>query len=163
MRFFIGLVVLSVCLFADNKLIIDANHFEGNDQDGIVIFTGNVKVTKVKDKLNSDRLEVEMVSTANNEKTPKKYTATGNVDFLVYANEKIYVGRGTKVIYEPLNNKYTILGNGYLEEKVDGRQLYGKEIYLDEITGRAEVVGDDKKPVRFIMKLDENQKEGDIE
>lgn len=155
MKYALTFVLLFSFVFAQDKLIIDANNFEADDQKGIAIFTGNVKVTKIKDKLNSDKLVVEMTTNAQNEKTPQKYTATGNVDFTVYAQEKVYLGKGTKVIYEPLKNKYTILGNGYLEEQIDGRILYGEEIYLDEITGSAQVVGNNNKPVRFIMKIQE--------
>ncbi|MCK9337960.1 MAG: lipopolysaccharide transport periplasmic protein LptA [Arcobacteraceae bacterium] len=155
MKYALTFVLLFSFVFAQDNLIIDANNFEADDQKGIAIFTGNVKVTKIKDKLNSDKLVVEMTTNSQNEKTPKKYTATGNVDFTVYSQEKIYLGKGTKVIYEPLQNKYTILGNGYLEEQIDGRILYGEEIYLDEITGSAQVVGNETKPVRFIMKIQE--------
>jgi lipopolysaccharide export system protein LptA len=155
MKYALTFVLLFSFVFSQDKLIIDANNFEADDQKGIAIFTGNVKVTKIKDKLNSDKLVVEMTTNSQNEQTPKKYTATGNVDFTVYSQEKVYLGKGTKVIYEPLKNKYTILGNGYLEEQIDGRILYGEEIYLDEITGSAQVVGNNNKPVRFIMKIQE--------
>ncbi len=159
MKFFIQLILLLSMVYANEDLIIDANHFEADDQKGIAIFTGNVKVQKVKDTLNSDKLVVLMTKNNKNEQTPKKYTATGNVDFTVLSNEKVYLGKGDTVIYEPVESRYTIIGNGYLEEKIDGRVLYGDKIYLDEITGKAKVVGDDSKPVRFMMKLQDKKQE----
>ena len=159
MKFFILLFLLVGLVYANEELIIDANHFEADDKQGIAIFTGNVKVKKVKDTLNSEKLVVLMTKNNKNEQTPKKYTATGNVDFTVLSNEKEYLGKGDMVVYEPLESRYTIIGNGYLEEKIDGRILYGEKIYLDEITGKAKVVGDDNKPVRFMMKLQDKKQE----
>lgn len=159
MRFYLILFLLVGYLFAQDTLVIDANNFNADDNKNLVTFDGNVKVKKGQDLLNSEHLEVLMTITNTNEKTPKKYTATGNVDFLVYANEKIYIGKGTKVIYEPMVNRYTILGNGYLEEKTEGRILYGEEIYLNELSGHAEVKGSANKPVRFMMKIQENKNE----
>ncbi|MDY0320635.1 MAG: LptA/OstA family protein [Arcobacteraceae bacterium] len=159
MKFIIPLILLLSMVYANEELIIDANHFEADDKQGIAVFTGNVKVQKVKDKLNSEKLVVLMSKNDKNEQTPKKYTATGNVDFTVLSNDKVYLGKGDMVIYEPLESRYTILGNGYLEEKIDGRILYGEKIYLDEITGKAKVVGDDSKPVRFMMKLQDKKQE----
>ncbi|MCK9162236.1 MAG: lipopolysaccharide transport periplasmic protein LptA [Arcobacter butzleri] len=159
MKYLILFFILCSTLFADNQLIIDSNFFEADDQKGVAIFTGNVKVTKIEDKLNCDKLVVNMIKDNQNQQTPEKYTATGNVDFNVYSNDKVYYGKGDTVIYEPFKNRYTIFGNGYLEEKTDGRILYGEEIYLDEITAQAKVVGKESKPVRFMMKLQDTNKE----
>lgn len=52
----------------EGKLIIDAKKFEANDAKGVSIFTGNVKLKKAKDKLDSDRLEVYMSAKAANKK-----------------------------------------------------------------------------------------------
>ncbi|MEJ5167575.1 MAG: LptA/OstA family protein [Arcobacteraceae bacterium] len=114
---------------------------------------------KSADKTNIFCSSFHKIKWENNEQTPKKYTATGNVDFTVLSNEKVYLGKGDMVVYEPQESRYTIIGNGYLEEKIDGRILYGEKIYLDEITGKAKVVGDDSKPVRFMMKLQEKKQE----
>ena len=145
-------------LSADDKLIINAKKFTSDDKKGISVFTGNVDMKRSKDILKSDKLVVYMTpKPKNNEKIDRKaekFVATGNVDFLVYSKEKVYKGKGDKVIYDPKSSKYTIIGNGYLEEKNEGTKLYGDKIFLDEITGKANIEGSDKKPVKFIMNIE---------
>jgi len=138
----------------ENKLIIDAAKFEADDKKGITIFTGNVRMTRIKDKINCDILEVYMIiDQKTNKRTPKKYIAIGHVEFEVYSKNKIYIGSGDKVIFDPIKMKYTVIGNGYLEEKTEGKKLFGDKIYLDEKSGEANVEGSKDQPVRFIMTI----------
>ena len=69
------------------QLTIDAQQFESFNQKGLSVFTGNVKMKRVNDTLNSDKLEVYMTPKTNsNSKTKRtvlKYIATGNVSFSV--------------------------------------------------------------------------------
>jgi len=84
----------------------------------------------------------------------KKFIATGKVKFSIIMKDKHYKGKGEKIIYDAEHKKYTVIGDGYLEEKIGGTKLYGDKIYLDEISGKAKMQGSKKKPVRFIMNLD---------
>jgi lipopolysaccharide export system protein LptA len=157
MKFLFGLLLCVASLFgASEKLIIDSKHFEADDAKGLSIFTGNVKLKKVKDTLNSDRLEVYMEPNTKGKKgrKPIKYIAIGNVDFEVYSNGKHYKGKGNKVIYDPNTSEYTVIGKGYLHEVTENRELYGEKIFVNKITGRAKVNGTEDKPVRFIINID---------
>lgn len=139
-----------------NKLVIDASKFELNEKAGSTVFTGNVKMKRNDDRINSDKIEIytsEMDGKGQREM--KKFIATGNVYFTVYTKEKIYQGKGDKLVYNPKEMKYTIIGNGFVEEKKEGTKLYGETIYLDEQSGEAKIKGSKKKPVRFIMKIKE--------
>ena len=139
------------------KLIINAKKFSADDKKGITTFTGNVNMTRGKDSLKCQKLVVYMTPKSNNEKSERKvkeYIATGEVEFTVYSKEKIYIGKGDKVIYVPKESKYTIIGKGYLEEKSGGTKLFGDKIFLDEFSGKANIEGSDSKPVKFIMNID---------
>lgn len=154
-RYLILISFLCINLFA-NKLVIDAAKFELNEKEGISIFSGNVKMKKVNDRIDAQKIEVYTSKPDEDGKREmKKFIATGSVYFTVYAENKIYQGKGDKVEYNPEEMKYIITGNGFVEEKVEGTKLFGELIYLDEKSGEAEIKGDKKKPVRFIMDLKE--------
>ncbi len=160
MKFLLGLLITSSLLLgASEKLIIDAKNFETDDAKGITVFTGNVKLKKVKDKLNSNKLEIYMKPNSKGKnRQPLKYIATGNADFEIHSNGKIYIGKGEKVIYEPTTQEYTVIGNGYLKETTENRELFGDKIFINQLTGNARVSGSEKKPVRFIINIENGGK-----
>lgn len=152
---FIALLASTLLFAKTDKLIIDAKNFEANDAKGISIFTGDVKLTKAKDLLLADKLEVYMTpNVPGTPRTPIKYIATGKVEFEIVSNGKEYEGKGDKVIYNPAKQQYTIIGNGFLKEKIEDRKLYGDKIYINQLTGEAKVSGTKNKPVRFILNVE---------
>ncbi|WP_375723999.1 lipopolysaccharide transport periplasmic protein LptA [Arcobacter sp. KX21116] len=153
MRIFLVLGFLVSFLFSE-KLIIDAKNFEAYDEKGLSIFTGDVKMVKSSDELESDRLEVYLSEKKpNTKREPLKYIATGNVKFKVKTAGKSYEGKGDKVVYEPKKLKYVITGNGFLKEVTEDKRLFGDKIVINQITGEAKVTGSENKPVRFIIDL----------
>ncbi|QKF82278.1 organic solvent tolerance protein OstA [Halarcobacter ebronensis] len=156
MKFILASILFATMLFADSeKLIIDSNNFETDDATGVTIFTGNVKLKKVNDKLNSKKLEIFMKPNSKGKaKEPLKYVATGNVDFEIHSNGKIYKGKGDKVIYNPNTQEYTVIGNGHIKELTEQRELLGEKIFINELTGNAKVSGNEQKPVRFIINIE---------
>ena len=144
----------------DNYLNIDAKLFEGDEKKNLMVFKGTVVMTKNKDILKADKLVVNTMSSKKDPKkqVPKDFTATGKVTFTVYTNDNIFKGKGDKVFYDPIGKKYTIIGNGYLEEIKEGKKLTANKIYIDEKTGRTKIDGDDNKPVKFRLRLDDEGK-----
>ena len=108
-----------------------------------------------KDRLNAQKVDVYFVKkeegTAN---VPSKYVASGKVDFEIITDVKHYIGKGNKIIYSPLKQEYTIIGNGFLQEKNDDKKIYGEKIYVNQLSGEAKVSGSDNKPVRFIINIE---------
>lgn len=158
---FLLMVLLSFTLLlgAQEKLIIDAKNFETNDSKGLTIFTGDVKLKMSKDKLNSQRLEIYMKPKSKGKaKEPLKYIATGNASFEIHTNGKIYKGKGGKIIYNPKSQEYTVLGDGHIKEEIEGKELFGDKIFINQVTGNAKVSGSSKKPVRFIINVDNGAK-----
>ena len=161
MKYLIGTLLCSTLLLAQTEtLIIDSQDFQADDKKGVSIFTGNVKIKMGQDKLNADRVDVFFTTDKNNAKVPLKYEATGKADFEIITKEKHYIGNGDKVIYWPQKEEYTILGNGYLQEKNDDRKVYGDTIYVNQLSGEARVKGNEQKPVRFIINVDRGQDKG---
>ena len=161
MRYLICSLLCSTILFAQSEtLTIDAQNFEADDKKGVSIFTGNVKIKMGQDKLNADRVDVYFTTDKNNAKVPLKYEATGKADFEIITKEKHYIGNGDKVIYSPQKEEYTILGNGFLQEKNDNRKVYGDTIYVNQLTGEARVKGSEQKPVKFIINVERGQDKG---
>lgn len=164
MKFILAFLLVFTSLLAQakgkttNKLIIDAEQFEAFDKKGLSIFTGNVKMVRFKDKLNSDKLEVYMTPNKKGTKNPKRdvleYIATGNVSFEVHTKDKHYLGKGSKVIYKPKKLEYEIIGKGSIKELNEDKTLFGEKIILNQKTGEAIVRGAKNKPVRFIMEIE---------
>lgn len=157
MKYFAGLLLSATLLLSaqTERLVIDSTNFETDDAKGITIFTGNVKFRKAKDKLNADRLDIFMKPNTQGKNTnPDKYIATGNVSFTIFSNGKHYKGKGNKVIYNPKTLEYTVIGNGYLKEVIEDRELFGEKIFINQATGAAKVNGTKNKPVRFILNIE---------
>ncbi|MGA1931279.1 lipopolysaccharide transport periplasmic protein LptA [Arcobacter sp. YIC-464] len=157
MKYLAGLLVCSTLLFGQTqKLVIDAQKFEASDSKGISTFTGDVKIQMGKDRLEANKVEIYFESKkGTNTKTPSKYIATGNVNFELVTSKKHYLGKGNKIIYSPSKQEYTVLGNGFLQEKNDDRKIYGDKIYVNQLSGEAKVSGTEDKPVRFIINIEQ--------
>ena len=161
MKYLIGTLLCSTLLFAQTEtLVIDAQDFKADDKKGISIFTGNVKIKMGQDKLNADRVDVFFTTDKNNAKVPLKYEATGKADFEIVTKDKHYIGNGDKIIYSPQKEEYTIIGNGFLQEKNDDRKVYGDTIFVNQLSGEARVKGSENKPVRFMINVERGEGKG---
>jgi len=157
----LSILLLIVSLKAqDGYLNIDAKHFEADEQKGFMNFKGDVKMTKNKDILLCQNLIIltESLKNKKDKPIPKSYEATGDVSFTLHTKDNILKGSGDKVFYYPNEQRYIIIGNGYLEDTKEGKKLTAKTIYIDELTGRTNIDGDGDKPVKFRLKLDKNKK-----
>ena len=150
------LLLLNITLLngAENYLNIDAKHFESNKEKNILIFTGDVKMTKKQDVLLCQRL---VINTVTEKQTPKDYKATGNVSFVLKTNDNLLKGKGDTVFYYPERQKYIIIGNGFLEDTKEGKKIHAEKIYIDQLTGRTKIDGGKNKPIKFRLQLNEKK------
>ena len=161
MKYLIGTLLCSTLLLAQTEtLIIDSQDFQADDKKGVSIFTGNVKIKMGQDKLNADRVDVFFTTDKNNAKVTLKYEATGKADFEIVTKDKHYIGNGDKIIYSPQKEEYTIIGNGFLQEKNDDRKVYGDTIFVNQLSGEAKVKGSENKPVRFMINVERGEDKG---
>lgn len=163
MNKFLSIVILIMsCNFLSAKesyLDIDASVFEANEEKQIMVFKGDVKMTKNKDLLSCDKLVINTTHTKENPKKqiPKDYKATGNVQFTIYTEKNILKGKGDTVLYYPNELKYIIIGNGYLEDTKEGKKITANKIYIDEKTGHTKIDSDGSKPVKFRIKIEDKK------
>ena len=163
MKTILGLLISAILLLAngEDKLIIDSNNFESDDSKGIAIFTGDVKMVRVKDTLNANKVVIYLNTPTdkNTKREATKYIATGKVSFEIFTNLKHYEGSGDEVIYLPQKQQYEIIGNGYLKDITEDKTLIGDHIFIDQLTGNANVKGSKEKPVRFILNIESKKNE----
>ena len=139
----------------ENYLDIDAKHFESETEKNILRFSGDVKMTKNKDILLCQKLLINTEPSAKdpNKKIPKDYKATGNVSFVLHTVDNVIKGKGDIVYYYPNEMRYIIIGNGFLEDKKEGKKIHAEKIYIDELTGRTKIDGGKNKPIKFRLRL----------
>ncbi|AXX84469.1 organic solvent tolerance protein OstA [Aliarcobacter skirrowii] len=161
MRIFLILILAISTLIAKNeKLTIDAVYFQAEDSRNVATFEINVKIQMGEDRLNAQKLELFFeIDKDTNKKVVSKYEATKKADFEIYSNGKLYKGSGDKIIYEPKKDEYNIIGNAFLHEVNEDRKVYGDHIYINQLNGEARVKGNEKKPVRFILNIDNKEKQ----
>lgn len=157
-NFFIIVIFISNLFAQDTYLNIDAEHFESDEKNQKMFFKKNVKMTKNKDILLCDYLLINTKASKDNPKkqVPKNYKASGNVSFVINTEENVLNGKGDILYYYPDEQKYIIEGNGYLEDKKEGKKVVADKIYIDEKTGKTKIEGNENKPAKFRIKLENN-------
>ena len=156
MCMFLSITVLQA---EENYLNIDAKHFESIEQKNILIFTGDVKMTKNDDILLGQKLVINTQPSPEDpsKQIPKDYKATGDVSFVLYTVDSILKGKGDVVFYYPNEQKYIIIGNGFLEDTKEGKKINAEKIYIDELTGRTKIDGGKNKPIKFRLRLNDKK------
>ena len=158
---FLSLLIGIAGLAKESYLNIDADLFESKEKQNKLYFEGNVRLTKNKDLLTSKKLVINTKPSKSNpeKKVPKDYVATGNVEFTVHTNDNILKGKGEQVFYYPDEQKYIIVGNGYLEDTKEGKKIRANKIYIDEKTGYTKIDGKKNQPAKFSIKLEDNKED----
>ena len=49
------------------------------------------------------------------------------------------------------------MGNGFLEDKKEGKKINAEKIYIDQLTGQTKIAGGKNKPIKFRLKLNETK------
>jgi len=140
----------------DNEVRIEANIFEANEKDKLSIFSGDVKIYKGQDEINSSTVKIYFDE--NNQ--PKKYEFIDNVSFKITIKDKsTYFGKANRVYLFPETEKYIFSDDVEIVELGNGRKIEGNKVSLDGISGSARIIGDEKKPVVMSFKINQQTKE----
>ncbi len=138
---------------AAENVEITADHFEADQLKKITEFSGNVHMKKGNDELNASKVLVFF----DKNRKPIRYEAVGKSSFIVYMqNGRYYVGRADRLVYLPKKEVYELYGNVVLKEPLLERTIFGEKVVVEKSTGRARVKGDEKRPVKFIFKVEES-------
>jgi len=141
--------LLQVALFSQ-ELKIKADEFRGDQNKGISIFSGHVRITKVHDELNASKVTVY----TDKKNKPIKFVALGDVSFKIETDKGAhYRGVAQKVVYLPLKKEYHFFGNVHLKQLDDKKEIFGDEVILQAINGKAYAKGIKKEPVIMIFDI----------
>lgn len=139
-------------LFAE-KLEITSTSMHAENVKKEVHFIDDVHIKQGDDWLNADKVIVYFDE--NNE--TKMYEGIGAVTFEFKDKKSAYKGSADKVTYYPVKSLYILTGNAVIDDLVNKSHIAGDEITLDMLSGNATVKGNKKKPVKFIIEM-ENKK-----
>lgn len=146
---FVLLFLLQSVLFCE-ELKVNADEFSADQNKGISVFTGHVRVKKANDELNASK--VTIFTDENNK--PTKFIALGNASFKMQAEQgSRYRGTAQKVIYFPLKKEYHFFGNVHLKQLDDQKEIFGEKVILKAKEGKAYAKGAQKEPVIMIFDI----------
>jgi len=145
------ILVLSITLWANQSLNIEAEHFEADQNSMKTIFTGSVKIIKIDDKIFADKVIVIF----NPDNTPSSYEATNNVTFSLLTKKSQIVGSCDTLNYIPKSKKYTLEGHVEIDDPTLSRKISASKVIIDQVSGKTIITGKKKKPVKFIFDIKE--------
>lgn len=148
----LSLGLTSFLLAAQVEIVADK--FFADEKKKISVFEGNVKVTKESDKITAKKITVEF----DDKKQPIRYIATGDAKANLIMNQKKYYGEAEKMTYEPQKSLYTLEKKAFLHEIDTDRKVYGDFVRVNQASGHYEVDSKNSAPVKFIFKVEEQQK-----
>jgi len=144
---------LELNLFAQ-ELEIKANTFSADEQKGVSLFKGHVRVKKGNDELNASKITIY----TNKKNQPTKFVAVGNVSFKIETKKADkYEGKANRVIYLPKEKEYYFYGNVHLKQLNAKKEIIGDEVTLAIDSGKAFAKGMKKEPVIMIFDIKENK------
>jgi len=146
-RFFLASLVAASCFAAEVE--ITSKRYDGDDKSGVSKFSGNVKVVKEGDTINSDTLFVYFDAA----RKPIRFEAVGNASFvMLQEGNKTYRGKAKSITYYPNQKEYLLVGDAFVEYVEEKRKVFGDRIFVNDTTKKATVVGEEGgKPAKFIF------------
>ncbi|MBN2871155.1 MAG: lipopolysaccharide transport periplasmic protein LptA [Campylobacterales bacterium] len=140
-----------VALSSAEELKVISDHFKGEQQKGLAVFTGNVKVTKGLDELNASKVTIYTDKTNK----PVKYVAEGDVSFYIVTELKeVYRGKSQRAVYLPNESEYQFYTKVDLIRLDDYRRVKGDKVVVNTIQGYASAQSAKDEPVIMIFTLE---------
>ena len=145
------LSIFGMVLFAEELKVVSDN-FQGDQQKGVSVFTGNVKLTKGHDELNATKVTIF----TDKERKPVKYLAEGDVSFYIVTEMKeIYRGKSQTAVYLPNESEYQFFKNVDLLRIDDFRRVKGDKVVINTVAGNASATSAKNEPVIMIFTLED--------
>ena len=141
-------------LVSAEELKIKANSFISDQNTGVSVFTGDVRIKKKNDELNASKVTIFI----NKKKKPTKFIAVGHVSFVIASKDgSKYKGVAGKAIYYPKKKEYYFYDNVHLKQINENKEILGDEVVLKTTDGKAYAKGLKKEPVIMIFDIDEDK------
>lgn len=133
-----------IALVSAEELKVVSDTFKSDQQKGMSVFSGHVKITKGKDELNAEKVTIY----ADKDNQPIKYVAEGGVNFSIMTerHEK-YTGKAQSVIYLPKEQEYQFYTKVDLIRLDDYRRVKGDKVVVNTTYGYASADSADNEPV----------------
>ncbi len=144
--------MLTQMLFAE-KVEITSTSMHAENVKKEVHFIDDVHIKQGDDWLDADKVIVYFDE--NND--TKMYEGIGSVTFEFKDEKSAYKGSADKVTYYPVKSLYILTGHAIIDDLVNKSHIAGDEITLDMLSGNATVKGNKKKPVKFIIEMEEKK------
>ena len=155
LRFCLVAGIFALCGVAwGDELLIDAKQVFADEKRGITSAEGSVHITKERDKLNADKVNVYM----SKERKPFKFEAIGNVDFHIFTEDgRELKGKSDTLIYLIEQSEYQLIGRAEAREIGKPNYLKGERIIFNNKENFANVQSEGDAPVRVIIDLNDIQ------
>jgi len=150
MKKIVVFLMMSAVLFAQN-IEITALKFKADEKKGFTEFSGSVKITKGNSELNASKV----ILFFDENRVAKRYEAYGDVSFYIEEKDSKYRGTSQKLFYYPSEERYHFFENVDVYDLINRRTLQGEEVEVSLTDGKANVIGNEKKPVKFIFEMDQ--------
>ncbi|HFU74588.1 MAG TPA: lipopolysaccharide transport periplasmic protein LptA, partial [Helicobacteraceae bacterium] len=136
------IITTTTLLLQAEQLKITAEHFQGDEQKGISVFTGNVKIKKGRDELNASKVSIYI----DTNRKPSKYVAQGDVSFFIKTDSNAtYRGRSQKAVFLPQKKEYQFYKDVHLLQINEHKQIDGDEVVVNTELGQARAIGAKRK------------------
>lgn len=155
LRLFLLVGIFALCSVArSDELLIDAKQVFADEKRGITSAEGSVHITKERDTLNADKVNVYM----SKERKPFKFEAIGNVDFHIFTEDgRELKGKSDTLIYLIEQSEYQLIGRAEAREIGKPNYLKGERIIFNNKENFANVQSEGDAPVRVIIDLNDIQ------
>lgn len=149
--FVISLLIASAW---SEELKVISDNFKGDQQKGVSVFSGNVKMTKGFDELNASKVTIY----TDSDKKPVKYVAEGDVSFYIVTEmQERYKGKSQTAIYLPNESEYHFYKKVDLIRIDDFRRVKGDKVVVNTIYGQASAESANNEPVVMTFTLQEKK------
>lgn len=136
------------------ELQVISDNFKGDQQKGVSVFTGHVKVTKGFDELNASKVTIF----TDKDRKPVKYFAEGDVTFYIVTEMKEkYRGKSQSAIYYPDVSEYQFFQKVDLIRLDDYRRVKGDKVIVNTIVGNASAESANNEPVIMTFTLQDKK------
>jgi lipopolysaccharide export system protein LptA len=132
---------------ADQPIHIRADNAEIDQQQGLVIYRGEVRVDQGTLRVTADEMTVEYV-----EQKVVRITAKGtpaHYQQQIEADEDQVKAHSSTIIYYTQEERLDLLGDAFLTQ--EGNEITGDLIKYDIVAGKVDATAESEAPVRMIL------------
>lgn len=153
-RKLIFLLPFFIAYSSAEELKVISDTFKGDQQKGVSVFTGHVKVTKGFDELNASKVTIY----TDKDNKPVKYFAEGDVSFYILTEkQEKYKGKSQTAIYLPDEGEYQFYTKVDLLRLDDYRRVKGDKVIVNSIQGNASAESTKNEPVIMTFTLEDKK------